>query len=233
MSEKIITTLGVLTKKEKLSSLESQYCNRFFVLKTEHPYPGYYDQTVPDERALIPKSLFLVLKDEIEDEKIFRIADNVYQQKGITLAPAVVQISNKLKSAIRIKNFKKFDDIRTIVDFLLENNFRFEKYNKTDEYESLIKIKKFFRLKEVAEGEWFDTRDNGTAYFSLPGKLEWDEFETLTYKIKNNIDNNLFDAAIAYFFHDFKVIDVVRIFEPKRQLEKIEKIKNYYLKELS
>ena len=233
MNEKIISTLGVLTKKEKLSSLESQFCNRFFVLKTEHPYPGYYDQTVPDERSLIPKSLFIVLKDDVEDEKIFRLADNIYQQTGITLAPAQIQISKKLKNSIRIKNFKEFSEIRTLVDVLIENNFRFEKYNKTEEFESLIKKKKFFRLKEVADGEWFDTRDNGTAYFRLPKKLEWDEFETLTYKIKNNIDNNLFDAAIAYFFHDFKVIDVVRIFEPKRQLEKIEKIKNYYLKELS
>lgn len=232
--EKIYQVYGSIIKKTSLTGIDKDICKKFCILYTEQPYPGYYQTPVPSFNSLLPHSLFFVTKNKIDDEIIFRLAKKIKAEKNINLdiAPAEIVVQNITKNAIRIKKIENFSQIKEIANFLIASGIKFDNSKHLGKYDGLIKIRKMFQVKEISDGEWFDTRDNGLAYFRTPKSISWDEFEKKVKIIKNNVEDNIFDAALGYFFINFEIVDIIRIYDPKINIEKIYAIRDAFLKEL-
>jgi hypothetical protein len=97
---------------------------------------------------------------------------------------------------------------------------------------ALISIEKTFLLERFDDGIYLDLAGDNKYYFELPVELSWNDFKQITSKVKNNITNNFFDAALGYFWKLEGPQDVVRIYDLKANLERVKEIQDFYLKEI-
>ena len=56
MDRNIIQTVGTLTKKETLASVQDEMNCNILMLESQQPFPGYHGTTVPEMKE--PESLF-------------------------------------------------------------------------------------------------------------------------------------------------------------------------------
>lgn len=232
MSKNIIKTVGSILKKETLLNVPNEFSKKYFVLKNSHPYPGYYEQSIPDENILVPDSLFLITKEIYSHEKIFRIAQTIRNCCGINFnaTPASIQVFNVTKSCIRIKGFDDLNNLENLVNEFVKYDIRIDKQGQIHEYKVLINVFKYFNVQETAKDEWADLDDKRFNYFRLKKFIEWEEFEEISLKIKHNIENNQFDVAQGVFYLDNSIVDVVRIYSDKIDNNRMDKIKDLYIK---
>ena len=137
---------------------------------------------------------------------------------------------NIKKSCIRIKGFEKLSSLVSLIDEFAKWDIRIDKQNHVQEYSGLIKIFKFFELREIEDGEWIDLKNEKLSYFRLKKFISWEEFERITIKLKNNIENNLFDAAQGVLYIDNSIVDIVRIYSEHIDKARLKKIKELYAK---
>jgi len=91
-----------------------------------------------------------------------------------------------------------------------------------------LEIQKLFNLEEIIAGVYQDLDESGERYISLSVKLDFGQFVKVTQAVKNNIDENNFDAALAVFYRKNGVVDAVRVFEPFISIHNLEKIRMAY-----
>ena len=125
--------------------------------------------------------------------------------------PAELFIFNKTLPAIRIKNLKSYETIPEIQKWFMDEGVFFMKKRK---YENMgtIKVMKHFNMSEIEEGLYKDLDNPLMFYLEMPAGLSWKLFEKATYSIKNNLDNNNFDAAQGVIYLQ-DVMDVIRVYE--------------------
>lgn len=230
----IIETIGTIIKKELLATIEEGLAGGFMVLESKHPFPGYHGKTVPDDHELIPDSIFVVTKQNYEIEKIMRASHEVRRnfKKRFDAAPGYINIFNEMVSCIRIKYLKSYKDIADLLQLFQKFGIQLSKYKKVNPYDGLIKINKFFELEMLVPGLYLDHEDSDICYLQVPKNINWDAFEKITLDIKRNMEDNLFDAALATIFRKNCVVDCVRIYDHQIEREKIDKIKARYLTEI-
>lgn len=232
MSKNIIKTIGSILKKESLLNVPNKFSKKYFVLKNSHPFPGYYEQSIPDENVLVPDSLFLITKEYYSNEKIFRMAQSINNCCGINFnaTPASIQVFNVTKSCIRIKGFDELNYLENLINEILKLDIRIDKQGQIEEYSGLIKIFKYFNLEEIDSGQWIDLDNERFSYFKLKKFLEWEEFEEISLKIKHNLKNNQIDIAQGVFYLNNSIVDIVRIYSQKNDKIRMDKIKDLYAK---
>ncbi len=228
MKENIIQSVGTLVKKEKLASVESQTNCRALILESLLPFPGYHGTTTPDK--LEPESLFVVTKKDYNDELIIRTIQKVKQLTKVSFdaVPGTIYLQNNPVNIIRFKNLS-YGLIAEVVEYFIDNGIEFEKSKKITPYESIIKIRKFFRLNKLEDGNFEDIDTKEFFYIKLPTHVEWNVFEEITKTIKYNIDNATFDAAQTSVYDCNGLVDFVRIYDKNRNTDKLTIIKNNYL----
>jgi hypothetical protein len=96
-----------------------------------------------------------------------------------------------------------------------------------------IEIHKAFKVSPLMEGIYEDALETNRFYITLPGELTWDEFLNITKDVKNNLDNNLFDAALGYFWRFDGPEDVVRIYDHNHSPERMQELKHAYLSSIA
>ncbi|MEZ5197658.1 MAG: hypothetical protein R2764_15100 [Bacteroidales bacterium] len=84
----------------------------------------------------------------------------------------------------------------------------------------------------LVPGLYLDHEDSDMCYLQIPQNISWEDFEKITLDMKRNMEDNLFDAALATIFRKNCVIDCVRIYDHQIEREKIDKIKDKYLAEI-
>ncbi len=232
MKERIyIETIGTISKKETLASLEDEFSDKYLVLENLHPFPGYYHKTVPDTKSMNPESIFIITKRNYSEEKIFRATNTVRKQfkDNFRAAPGKVTVFNIGKPCIRIKQLGDYKMLPQLLEEYKKQGIEFVKHKKVPPYEGLIKIKKFFLLNDSGKGYYLDTREPNMCYFEIPQHIRWSEFERITIDIKQNTDNNKFDAALGTLYKGGSLIDIVRIYDEHIDSDKIGKIKKRFL----
>lgn len=232
MTKKImLETVGTITKKEILSSIEHN-TDKALVLETKKPYPGFYGTTIPDQ--LNPMSLFLVTDKKYSGEQVIRATMAVKKETDLTFdaVPGMITVFNAMSPAIRIKDLAKYETITELLSLYRKHGIDFMKDRSVGSFEGLIKIRKYFSLESVDDEIYYDTQIPEMAYFIIPTQITWEAFETLTMNMKMNPDYNNFDAALGVFFTPQGVLDVVRIYREDIQLEDIKRIRNKYLQEI-
>lgn len=227
----ILETVGTLTKKEILSTIEHD-TNKALVLETLKPYPGYHGTTIPEQ--LNPISLFFVTDKKYSGEKIIRATMAVKHEydHGFDAVPGQITVFNALTPCIRIRDLSSYEHVAELITLYRKHGVDFMKDRKLEAFSGLIKIRKYFELEEVEDGIYTDCGVSEMAYFIIPTFLSWNVFESLTHNMKVNPDYNNFDAALAVFFTPKGVLDGVRIYKSNIDIEEIKQLKAKYLQEI-
>jgi hypothetical protein len=236
MKEKIIIeTIGTISKKETLASVEDSFCKGSLVLEILYPFPGYYHTTVPDTETLSPSSIFLITKKNYNDEKIIRAFYEIKKEfkSEFNATPGKLTLFNMQTSCIRIKHLEGYDKLGKLIELFNKHGIQMAKYRRVSPYEGVIKINKFFSLSNPEKGLYLDIAEPEMCYIEIPAHLKWVTFEKMTHEIKANIDANKFDAALGSFYRQDCLLDVVRIYDKNVDNHKISTIKDKYLEAIN
>jgi len=227
MNKISVATIGTITKKEMLQSVDLEKC-KTLVLETSNAFPGYHGYNLPEEN--MPGSLFFITKVHHSDEEIVRTIGSIKNDEcpAFDATPCTVTYRNQDVYGIRFKNLK-YDDIKTVVKLFNEHDIFFKERKLVAPYDSIIRIRKFFEIDSVEEGIYIDKNSENHYYVEIPKALSWDEFEKITYGIKHNIEDSNFDAALVFIYSKHGIIDMVRIYYADNNLDKLKIIKRKYL----
>lgn len=226
-----IETVGTISKKETIDSLEEGFCNGALILESAFPFPGYYSATVPDKDVLNPRSVYLITKKGHDAESIMRINHDVKKsfRKRFDATIGEITVFNETRPCIRVKLLDDYKHLPELVDLYRKHGIQFLKYRKVKPYYGLIKVSKYFVLESPEPGLYTDVEDPEMCYFQIPGQIKWNQFEKITISLKRNIDDNKFDAAIGTIFRKNCLVDVVRIYATNMSGEKLKYLKKRYL----
>lgn len=228
MALRILPSIGTVTKKERLTVAEQLKSASALILETTHPYSGYYGTTVPDNDD--PISIFLVTKHVYNEDKVIRFIQNVKKSFKFSFdgVPGQVSWSNKTLGIIRIRCISQVH-IAELVEAFKKEGVEFMPKQRLSAFDGLIKITKYFNTEELEKGIFFDTDNPSFAYIQVDSHLRWASFESVNSHIIHNIDGLTFDAAQATMYDCSGIIDFIRVYDEKRSVEKLRRIRNRYL----
>ena len=229
--DRMLEVFGYIQKQETLATIDEHIMPQTWVLESLKPFPGYHGSNLPDESD--PRSIFLILNYALSFEEVARMAKKVKKQHGhdFNASDGCIYFKPYTYHCIRLKYLSSFRYINRLQELFAEAG---AKYMKTRELhrEGLIKINKNFLVREIEPGIYQDMHNQVKGYIELPEKTEWEDFEKYTFNIKNNLVDNNFDAARGVFFRKKEIVDVVRIYDLDRSIEKMRILKDMYEEEI-
>ena len=231
----MIETVGYITKEEQLVSLTHDVIPNTQVIETREPFPGYHGKDLPGElSSSAPEFVFFVTKQKYTTENIARFTRNIkrYFSEDVDIARAEINIFNTKYPCIRVKNCKDFSKVAELQSCYKGEGVKFAKKTKVDTL-GLIKIQKHFHIEELGQGIFKDLEEGNTYYLKIPTELKWPQFKTITFKIKNNMNDSNFDAALGMFYRKGGLVDFVRIYDQSADIKRLEDIRDRYIKEIS
>lgn len=234
---KPIETLGYILKKEKLASLASDKNFKELILEDLDLYPGFYDQFfIPaNENEKRPQSIFLILKefDICHEDRFIRMTTAIKRKHRIGFDAVLgnLQLFNQQSPCIRVF-MDDYSQIGELLEYYKSMGLHFQPHTRVAPYLSLIKLKKFFLMEPIAEGIYKSIDQEDIYYFTVPAFLEWDDFEKITVQIRNNWTNKIYDAAQVSLYDKSGMIEMVRIFDLKADLEKLTYLRQKYAWEI-
>ncbi len=228
MEHQALSSIGTISKKENLASVEHNTYSSALVLESLFPFPGYNGTTVPDRTD--PRALFLITRAVHSDEKIIRAIKNIKQTTAMQFdgAPGHITLFNEPAGAIRIKHLS-YEQVGMLSEAFTKEGIEFMRERKVQEYSSIIHITKYFQIVNLATGIYADKNWKGMYYAEIPLKLKWNTFEKVTMDIKHNIEDASFDAALTTVYDETGLIDLVRVYDEHGTIEKLSFIRNKYL----
>ncbi|MBN1251219.1 MAG: hypothetical protein JXR51_10980 [Bacteroidales bacterium] len=229
---KIIETIGYITKEEKLANLKHNILTNIFVIETIEAFPGYHGTNLPED-SKVPEFIFLITKQKYSTEFVARASKNIseYFKYGIDIAKGEINAFNTKLPCIRLRKCKNFENLPELVSCFKDEGFKFAKSQNIDD-NCIIHVLINFNIEEISEGIYKDLEKENTFYLTVPMKLKWQQFKTITFHIKNNLDNNNFDAAQGFFYRkNNNIEDVVRIYDKESNIKALSLIKEKYLNE--
>jgi len=229
-NHKFIETIGGLAKEESLITLTEHIMPNSFVLETLEPFPGYHGTNLPSDSK--PISVFLITKKRYSTEKIFRVAQMIrkYFNHTFDAVPGTICIQNDTIPCIRIRYLDNYELIGELQKCFFSEGIVFAK-KRNIKADGVIQLRKHFIIEEIEEGIYKDHDDPSTYYIRINQQLTWKLFMQITEKIRNNIDNANFDAALAAIYTK-DIIDVVRIYASNISLESLRLLMEKYNQEI-
>jgi hypothetical protein len=227
-----IETLGYILKEEDLVSVKNVLVPDNLIIEAKNPFPGYHGKHLPEE-IKIPELIYIVTKEKYTSEHVFRVSQNIqkYFEKEINVARSQLTIYNTVYQSIRIKGCTDFTRVNELISCYKSEGFKFVK-NKLIDATALIKVQKTFSLLEKEKGIYFDLEESNTYYIEVPYFLNFEQFRKITVHIKNNSENNNFDAAQTMIYRKHGVLDMVRIFKADTKIDLLRELREKYQKEI-
>jgi len=225
----VIETIGSITKMENLQSIDNNIMENSLVLRNVDPFPGYHLTNNQNK----PSSIFIILRYKYDPEKINRILQDVTNSRIVVNYPSQGEIitQNALLPCIRFKGISDYFTIPVIQQFLKKCDLQLMPYQKID-CRARIKIFKTFRIIEISDGIYRDLNDGEKIYIKIPNSLNWKRFEYITKKIRYNLKNKNFDAALGVIYRFCRTEDVIRIYDVNKTLERALSLKKIYIREI-
>jgi hypothetical protein len=233
-----IQSLGYVLKKEKLASLASDLDYPELLLESLEPFPGFYDEYfVPtSDREQNPKSVFMVIKnfDVCHEDDFIRICMHIKRDHQIKFDAALsnIVLLNETATTIRVI-MEDYTQLQELIGHFKQVGVKFNPAKQVKPYQSLIKIRRFLDLDYLAEGIYKDNDRLDTYYFTVPVYMTWEEFEKVTLAIRNNFNYKTYDAAQAAIYNKAGVTELIRIYDRKADLSKLQSLQQKYLIEVA
>lgn len=225
----VIETIGSITKMENLQSIDNSMVENSLVLRNIDPFPGY---RLPNNQNK-PSSYFIILRYRYDPEKINRIIQDLTRMRIVINYPSQGEIitQNALLPCIRFKGISDYSTIPVIQQFLKQHDLQLMPYQKVD-CRARIKIFKTFRIVEISDGLYRDLNDGEKVYIKISNSINWKRFEYITKKIRYNLTDQNFDAALGTIYRFCGTEDVIRIYDANKTLERALTLKKMYIKEI-
>ena len=228
MKKRALSSIGKIVKKERLALSDRINDNSTLVLETEHPFAGYYGDSMPEKTD--PNSLFLITKVHYNDDRVLRAIRNIKKNIDYCLdaTPGNITFSNKEEGAIRVRCIS-YSHVAELINSFKKEGIEFKPKQRFSATEGLINITKHFDTEEVDEGVFIDLDSKEFAYLQVPQHLRWNSFEKATKHVRNNVDDIYFDAGMATMYDKSGLLDMVRIYTEKRSVDNLREIHKKYL----
>jgi hypothetical protein len=232
-----IQSLGYLLKKEKLATLASDKPHPELLLESLQPYPGFYEEYFlpTNEREQRPKSVFMVIKnfDVCHEDDFIRMTMHIKRDHQIKFDAALssIVLFNEHATSIRV-NMDDYSQLVELITHYKQVGIKFQPARQVKPYQSLIKIRRFFDLELMSDGIFKDKDKPDIYYLRVPLFMTWDEFEKVTISIRNNFDYKTYDAAQAAIYNKEGIIELVRIYDRKADLSKLQSLQQKYIIEV-
>lgn len=228
----LIETTGYIRKEEKLHTVKSNIIQNSLVLESPNPFPGYHGKNLPEQSE--PGSLFFIVNNKYSFEELARITTRVkkYFKHDFNACQGFVKFKSSTYSCIRIKYLKSFALIPELQNLYIDEKVKFLHIRDIDD-NALIEINKNFYVSNEQEYLYQDLKNEYKCYVELPTQSEWKNFTTIISDIKNNLDNNNFDAAQGVLYRNEGIVDVIRIFDKEKSAERMLKIREMYLERVN
>jgi len=232
-NKKLVESLGFVIKKEKIASLASDYPFNELILEDLDPFPGFYDHFhIPvNEIEQKPRSVFAVIKNRglNEMDDFIRITTKIKQEKGLRFDAVMgwLEYQNSTEGCIRI-NMEDYASLPGIIAEYSRNGIDFLANRQVKPYISLITVRKYMIIEEIASGIYRDTEMADTYYLKLNKYIPWPAFEEISIAIRNNWDHKVYDAAQAGIYCKRGVVEMVRIYDRKSTLENLKYLYDKY-----
>lgn len=224
--------MGLISKEESVVPAEMLNDSKYLILETAQPYPGYHGANLPE--IYNPESFFIVTKERYNDEKVVRAIMDARKNIRFSFdgAPGTIINHHDSYNVIRVRHIK-FPNLPVLLDAFQEHGIELMKNKKQNEVTAILKIRKFFNIKRLAEGIYEDMDQKLFSYLMIPCYLSWEDFKSMTLNLKYNIDDNNFDAALGHIYYEGGLLEIVRIYDHHTSLEKLTFIRNKYLEYIS
>ena len=232
-----IQSLGYLLKKEKLATLASEQPHPELLLESLQPYPGFYEEYFlpTNAREQRPKSVFMVIKnfDVCHEDDFIRMTMHIKRDHKIKFDAALssIVLFNEHATSIRV-NMDDYSQLKELITHYKQVGVKFQPAKLVKPFQSLIKIRRFFDLELMAEGIYKDADKPDTYYLRVPIFMTWEEFEKVTIAIRNNFDYKTYDAAQAAIYNKDGIVELVRIYDRKAGLSKLQSLQQKYIIEV-
>jgi hypothetical protein len=229
-----IQSLGYLLKKEKLANLASDRTYSELLLESLEPFPGFYEEYFlpTTTREQTPRSVFMVIKnfDVCHEDDFIRMTMHIRRDHKIKFDAALssIMLFNEPATSIRV-HMDDYSQLSELISHYKQVGVRFLPAKQLKPYQSLIKIRRYFDLMVMSEGVYKDVDKPDTYYIRVPLFMTWDEFEKATIAIRNNFDYKTYDAAQAAIYNKPGIIELVRIYDRKADLSKLESLQQKYV----
>ncbi|MDA3866315.1 MAG: hypothetical protein PF489_06120 [Salinivirgaceae bacterium] len=228
--EKIIERYGSLKKIEPLRLIQDDaVLKNTLAYECPEPFPGYYSS---HKSQTIPLYVYLVIDDYMHMDDFLDMKERVLEAYGEHFHSTLATITffDETYHAIRVRRVEDYRKIRIIQELFILEGVRFHRFTRRYKYveRALIRIKKFFRLEELEEGFYLDKVDAFFGYFSIDYHPGLEQFEKTAKQVALNVDIIDYDAAVAYYYENFKVHEMVRIYTGDVSLDLLKKLKREY-----
>ncbi|MDY0342528.1 MAG: hypothetical protein RBR28_03090 [Lentimicrobium sp.] len=225
-----IERFGGLKKDDTVTCLEDPaFMPNACLLEAVAPFCGYYNE-VPG--AIKPLYFFIVLDDFHPHEEVIRATLTVEKELGyhIDAVSGTISIFDHHCHIIRIRNLRQYKDIVKIQQLYAGHGLKFKKQiKKAVDEKAVVNLQKFFYLEPIEDGMFFDHIQPHHGYFPIPKSMDFDVFCSLTREVKFDTSLLFFDAALAWYVEDGKIIEMIRIYREYLTTEKLAAIRDRYL----
>ena len=197
---KDIKSFGFIKKKETIKSwnnIPNCKCRIFSVI---NPFPDYLCKSSEDNNCK-PYFFLLSIKHthETNNEQIIKTATGLKNKLGVDLSAYLGQFTlfNNKEHCVRIET-ENYSIIPDIIKKYQQSGLVF--INKTitvNTFLSMLKIYKFFDLKNIAEGIYIHREKEKIKYVEIKNDLEWSKFEKIIMMMKKNTEYKNVDFAFT------------------------------------
>jgi len=232
----IVNSPGYLLKKEKLATGATHHSLNELVLEDLDQFPGFYDHFfIPvNEVEKQPRSIFIVLKEleSCKEDAFIRMTMKIKKKCAVHFAAALatLQLFNKPMLSVRVF-MDDYDALPELISYYRNEGLVFHSRKDIKPFQSLIEIRKYFELEVLDEGIYKDMNQADTYYLQVPAYLTWNLFESMTIAIRNNMDHKLYDAAQAAIYEKPGILELIRIYDRKNDLDFLRLLRQKYLRE--
>ncbi|MBN1119314.1 MAG: hypothetical protein JXA77_19040 [Bacteroidales bacterium] len=226
----LIETIGSMTKYEFLEDLNRNILENSLVLRNKFPFPGVKNENLNELKIY---SFYIILRYRYAPEKINRINCKLLEEADLSRSPSYGEIivGKNILPCVRLKNISDLQKITIIQNYLKNNDLQLGAHRIVNQ-ECVIKIFKHFKLAEIGDGLYRDLTDGDKFYIRIQTELNWKRFESILRKIKYNLKNPEFDAAIGVIYRFQGPEHVIRVYDKDKSLQRAVELRNLFVREI-
>lgn len=225
----VLSGSGSINKKEFVRSIKVKPLKDYVILESADPFPEAHLR----HKSHFVKFYYIPIKAENLNQDIKIAAQSAESRMGEELASALgdITIGDTTYHSIRLRNIDPHMLPQIIKYYEYEGIKVVSPGTNIRDY-AFIHIDKFFHLEEIESGIFTDLDDPQIGYLEIPRKLEWQELEQITSKVKGDTIHNNFDRALGTISKHGETTEVIRIYSPEMDEEVLKEIGKTYRKYL-